>query len=106
LLNDCLQLLKTDELPKSVCRDCCAKLDQFFDFCEASTQAQLTLHMIFATPQKTEMEEVDEELEIDTELDEEYESGTSVEDEEVEEEEEEEEENVSNRANKQCLPII
>lgn len=55
------QLYPKDPLPKTVCLDCCAKLDQCSDFFETTSQAQVTLHMIFPGAKKEE--------EVDTEED-------------------------------------
>lgn len=88
-----LQLLTTDALPKTVCLECCAKLNQCTDFCETSSQAQLTLHMIYTTTTTKEEEMDDEDIrDVVGDIDEEYDSGSSVEEEEEEEEEELEEE--------------
>lgn len=42
-----LQLYPEDPLPKTVCIDCCAKLNQYFDFFETTSRAQLSLQMLF-----------------------------------------------------------
>lgn len=49
------QLYPKDPLPKTVCLDCCAKLDQCSDFFEVTSQAQVTLHMIFPGTKKEEL---------------------------------------------------
>ncbi|KAK7865144.1 hypothetical protein R5R35_002206 [Gryllus longicercus] len=45
----CLQiwLYPEDPLPKTVCIDCCAKLNQYFDFFETTSRAQLSLQIMF-----------------------------------------------------------
>jgi len=55
------QLYPKDPLPKTVCLDCCAKLDQCSDFFETTSQAQVTLHMIFPGTKKEEEVEVEEQ---------------------------------------------
>lgn len=54
------QLYPKDPLPKTVCLDCCAKLDQCSDFFEITSQAQVTLHMIFPGTKKEEELDVEE----------------------------------------------
>lgn len=54
------QLYPKDPLPKTVCLDCCAKLDQCSDFLETTSQAQVTLHMIFPGAKKEEEENTEE----------------------------------------------
>lgn len=54
------QLYPKDPLPKTVCLDCCAKLDQCSDFFEITSQAQVTLHMIFPGTKKEEEVHVQE----------------------------------------------
>nr|CAD7595633.1 unnamed protein product [Timema genevievae] len=53
----CLHIVLSpdDLLPKMVCFDCCAKLDQSFDFLEMSSRTQLSLELI-CSPPKVEME--------------------------------------------------
>ncbi|GLG99973.1 Gs1-like protein, partial [Gryllus bimaculatus] len=41
-----------DVLPKTVCLDCCAKLNQCSDFFDASAEAQVALHMLFREPKE------------------------------------------------------
>lgn len=55
-ITKCLQieLYPKDPLPKTVCLDCCAKLNQCSDFFEITSQAQVTLHMIFLGTKKEE----------------------------------------------------
>lgn len=48
------QLYPKDPLPKKVCLDCCVKLDQCSDFFEITSQAQVTLQMIFPGTKKEE----------------------------------------------------
>ncbi|XP_049855755.1 zinc finger protein 879-like isoform X1 [Schistocerca gregaria] len=45
----CLQiwLYPEDPLPKTVCLECCTKLNQYFDFFETSSRAQLSLQILF-----------------------------------------------------------
>jgi hypothetical protein len=47
LITDVFQLYPEDPLPKTVCIDCCAKLNQYFDFFETSSRAQLSLQILF-----------------------------------------------------------
>ncbi|XP_067013936.1 zinc finger protein 416 [Anabrus simplex] len=55
-ITKCLQIevCPKDPLPKCVCLDCCAKLNQCSDFIETSSQAQVALHMIYLQPKKEE----------------------------------------------------
>nr|CAD7434065.1 unnamed protein product [Timema monikensis] len=57
------QLYPEDPLPKAVCIDCCAKLNQYFDFFESSSRAQLSLQLMFdPKDNKNEMKkELDQE---------------------------------------------
>nr|CAD7453620.1 unnamed protein product [Timema tahoe] len=57
------ELYPEDPLPKTVCIDCCAKLNQYFDFFESSSRAQLSLQLMFDPKEnKNEMKkELDQE---------------------------------------------
>lgn len=55
------QLCPKDPLPKTVCLDCCTKLNQCSEFFETTTQAQVTLHMIFPGTKKEEELETEEQ---------------------------------------------
>nr|CAD7202931.1 unnamed protein product [Timema douglasi] len=57
------RLYPEDPLPKTVCIDCCAKLNQYFDFFESSSRAQLSLQLMFdPKDNKNEMKkELDQE---------------------------------------------
>jgi len=66
-------LYPEDPLPKTVCIDCCAKLNQYFDFFETSSRAQLSLQILFdpklvASNKKEVKKEPESELEPERQL--------------------------------------
>nr|CAD7429434.1 unnamed protein product [Timema monikensis] len=68
----CLHIVLSpdDLLPKMVCFDCCAKLDQSFDFLEMSSRTQLSLELI-CSPPKVKMEpsnDIVRQADIDSEV--------------------------------------
>lgn len=54
-----MQLYPEDTLPKTVCTNCCSKLDQYFDFFELCSQSQVSLKQMM-TSEKNVKEEVTE----------------------------------------------